>query len=47
MYYWRKYEGEVLETIIIIAGYNVNNFHSSYDNIIVDREKIIISNLEK
>jgi hypothetical protein len=45
MYYWRKYEGEVLETIIIIVGYNVNNFHSSYDNIIVYREKIIISNL--
>jgi hypothetical protein len=28
-----------LKTIIFITGYNLNKFHSSYDNIIVDHAK--------
>jgi hypothetical protein len=39
MNFLRKfYEDEVLETILIITGYNLK-FHSSYDNIIVDHAK--------
>jgi hypothetical protein len=40
MNFLRKfYEDEVLKTIIIITGYNLKKFHSSYDNIIVDHAK--------
>jgi hypothetical protein len=30
----------MLKTIIIIIAYNLNNFQYSYDNIIIDDEKI-------
>jgi hypothetical protein len=36
-----QYESDVLKTIKIMAGHNLNNFitQASYNNIIVDHEK--------
>jgi hypothetical protein len=35
----------VLKTIILMVDYVINNFIFSYDNIIVNHEIIIVSNL--
>jgi hypothetical protein len=35
MIFWWEYDVKVLKTIIIIIRYNMNNFITSYDNIIV------------
>jgi hypothetical protein len=39
MIFWWEYDVKVLKTIIIIIGYNMNNFITSYDNIIVHYSK--------
>jgi hypothetical protein len=39
------FEAEVLKIIIIMAGYNSEYSHFSYDNLIINHEKTIISNL--
>jgi hypothetical protein len=42
IFFCEKYEDDLLKNIIIIAGYNLNNFTPC---IIIDHEIIIISNL--
>jgi hypothetical protein len=44
MIFWREYDVKVLKTIIIIIVYNMNNFVTSYDNIIVHYYKSWIYN---